>query len=105
MGVMKHSKMSGPILSARKLSVHSINEMLISLQTLTLNELREKIKVCSSDIKNDIKLIHKLWDDIDRVNKRYSDLLERCLKMAGEINDLRSKLDRVDLCEHCKWMK
>ena len=99
-------------MSARKLSVHSINEMLIGLQTLTLNDLREKIKICCTDIKNDIKIIRKLYDDIDRVNRRYSDLLaekrylfETCLKMGAEINSLRHKLDRVDLCENCKWMK
>lgn len=87
------------VISVRKLSVHSINGMLMDLQTLSVHELREKIKVCCSEIKNDIKIIRKLYDDIDRLNRRYSDLMaekryvfERCLKLASEVNELRSKL-------------
>ena len=100
--------MNNPI-SSRKLSVHSINEMLISMQTLSVHELRQKNKLCCSEIKNDIKIIHMLYDDIDRVNKRYRDLmaerrylLERCHELAREVNELRSDLSRVNICEHCE---
>ena len=84
---------------ARKLSVHNINEIIINLQALQVNELRDTIKICAADIKNDIKIITKVYDDIDRVNKRYRNilaerryLLERCHKMGAEINELKKFL-------------
>ena len=96
-------------INARKLSVSNINEILIKIESLSVHELRDTIKICASDIKNDIKIITKVYEDIDRVNKRYRDilaerryLLEKVHKMGAEINSLRHKLNRVTMCEHCK---
>ena len=94
---------------ARKLSVSSINEILINLQRMSTNELRDTIKICAADLKNDIKIISKLYDDIDRVNKRYRDilaerryLLEKCHTLASEINNLKKTIRSIAMCEHCK---
>ena len=94
---------------ARKLSVQDINEILIKIQSLSISELRDTVKICAADIKNDIKVINKVYDDIDRVNKRYRNtlaerryLLERCHVLGAEINSLRHKLDRGTMCKYCK---
>ena len=72
-------------------------------------ELRDTIKIMASDLKNDIKIIHKNYDDIDRVNNRYRNilserryLLERTHVLAAEINSLKNKLPRIAMCEYCK---
>ena len=94
---------------ARKLSVQDINEILIKIESLCVHELRDTIKICAADLKNDMKIICKVYDDIDRVNERYRKilaerryLLERCHVLGAEINDLRRKLDRVSMCKYCK---
>ena len=94
---------------ARKLSVSNINEILINLQRMSTQELRDTIKICATDLKNDIKIICKNYDDIDRVNKRYRDilaerrfLLEKCHTLAAEINSLKKTIRSIAMCEHCK---
>ena len=81
----------------------------MSIECMTIHELRDTIKIMASDLKNDIKIIHKNYDDIDRVNSRYRNiiaerryLLERCHVLAAEINGLKNKLARVAMCEYCK---
>ena len=58
-------------IQVRKLNVSSINEILIGLQRMGTQELRDTIKIMSSDLKNDMKIIQMNYDDIDRVNNRY----------------------------------
>ena len=94
---------------ARKLSVSNINEILIGLQRMSTQELRDTIKIMAADLKNDIKIIHKNYDDIDRVNSRYQNilaerryLLEKCHTLAAEINSLKSRIARVAMCDQCK---
>ena len=72
-------------------------------------ELHDTIKIMASDIKNDIKIISKNYDNIDRVNNRYRNilserryLLERTHVLAAEINSLKNKLARIAMCEYCK---
>ena len=96
-------------LCARKLSVSNINEILINLQRMSTNELRDTIKICAADLKNDIRIISKVYDDIDRVNKRYCDilaerryLLEKCHTLAAEINSLKKTIRSMVMCEHCR---
>ena len=81
----------------------------MNIECMTTHELRDTIKIMSSDLKNDIKIIHKNYDDIDRVNNRYRNiiaerryLLERCHALAAEINSLKNKLARIAMCEYCK---
>ena len=95
-------------LQLRKLSVSNINEILIKLQSMSTAELRDTIKIMGSDLKNDIKIIYKNYDDIDRVHERYRKilaerkyLLERTHVLAAEINSLKRKLARVVMCEQC----
>ena len=94
---------------ARKLDVSSINEILIGIQRMSVHELRDTIKIMSADLKNDIKIISKNYDDIDRINNRYRNilaerryLLEKCHTLASEINSLKSKIARVAMCDQCK---
>ena len=96
-------------IQVRKLSVTNINEILIKIQGMSTAELRDTIKIMASDIKNDIKIIHKNYDDIDRVNDRYRTilaqrryLLERTHVLASEINSLKNRLARIAMCDHCK---
>ena len=76
---------------------------------MSVAELRDTVKIMASDIKNDIKIIHRNYDDIDRVNNKYRNiladrryLLERTHVLAGEINSLKNKLARIAMCEYCK---
>ena len=76
---------------------------------MSVAELRDTIKICAADLKNDIKIIHKLYGDIDRVNKRYRDtlaerryLLEKCHTLASEINGLKQRIRSIAMCVHCK---
>ena len=94
---------------ARKLSVSGINEILINLQRMSTHELHDTIKICATDLKNDIKIISKQYDDIDRVNTRYRNilaerryLLEKCHTLAVEINGLKQRIRSITMCEHCK---
>ena len=94
---------------ARILTVSNINEILIGIQSMSTAELRDTIKIMATDLKNDIRIIHKNYDDIDRVNDRYRTilaerryLLERTHVLAAEINSLKNKLARVAMCSHCK---
>ena len=84
---------------ARKLSTSDINEILINLQRLSTAELRDTIKIMSTDLKNDMRIINNNYDTIDRVNKRYRDTLSerrylfwRCHELASEVNELKKKL-------------
>ena len=96
-------------IQARKLTVSNINHILMNIQCMSTSELQDTVKIMASDIKNDIKIIHKNYDDIDRVNDRYRTILaerrylfERCHALASEINSLKNKLARVVMCDHCK---
>lgn len=79
------------------------------IQSMSVAELRDTIKIMASDIKNDIKIIHKNYDDIDRVHERYRNilaerryLLERTHVLATEINNLKKTIRSIAMCEHCK---
>ena len=81
----------------------------MNIQSMSTSELRDTIKIMASDIKNDIKIIHKNYDDIDRVNNRYRNIIaerrylfERCHTLAAEINSLKNKLARIAMCDQCK---
>ena len=94
---------------ARKLNVSNINEILINLQRMSTQELRDTIKIMSTDLKNDIKIIHKNYDDIDRVNSRYRNILaerrylmEKCHTLAAEINNLKKTIRSIAMCDQCK---
>ena len=94
---------------ARKLTLSDINQTLMNIQSMSKSELQDTIKIMASDIKNDIKIIHKNYDDIDSVNARYRTilaerryLLERCHLLASEINELKNKLAGIAMCEYCK---
>ena len=96
-------------IQVRKLTVSNINQILMNIQTMSKAELQDTIKIMATDIKNDIKIIHKNYDDIDSVNARYRNilaerryLLERCHTLASEINSLKNKLARIAMCEYCK---
>ena len=96
-------------IQVRKLSVSNINEILIRIQSMSIAELRDTIKIMATDLKNDIKIINKGYDDIDRINSRYRDilaerryLLEKCHTLAAEINSLKNKIARVAMCDQCK---
>ena len=87
----------------------NINHILMNIQAMSTAELQDTIKIMASDIKNDIKIIHKNYDDIDKVNERYRTILaerrylfERCHVLASEINGLKNKLARIAMCEYCK---
>ena len=76
---------------------------------MSVHELPDTIKICAADLKNDMKIMHKNYDDIDRVNVRYRNilserryLLERCHVLAAEINSLKRKIARVTMCEYRK---
>ena len=94
---------------ARKLSVSGINQILMNLQMMSTQELCDTIKIMSADLKNDMKIISKNYDDIDRVNNRYRNilaerryLLEKCHTLAAEINGLKNKITRFAICDQCK---
>ena len=81
----------------------------MNLQSLSTNELRGIIRIMAADIKHDIKMISYNFDRIDKVTKKWYDAMSerrnffnRCHELAAEINSLRSKLARVEMCELCK---
>ena len=96
-------------IQVRKLTLSNINQILMNIQSMSPAELHDTIKIMASDIKNDIKIIHKNYDDIDRVNARYSTILserrylfERCHTLAAEINSLKKTIRSIAMCDQCK---
>ena len=94
---------------ARKLSTSDINGILMNLQGLSTDELKGTIMIMAADLKNDMKIIRNNYDTIDKVTKKWydamskrRDLFDRCHELAAEINSLRNKLARVEICELCK---
>ena len=94
---------------ARKLSTSDINGILMNLQSLSTDELKGTIRIMAADLKNDMNIIRYNYDEVDKVNKRYRDtlterrhLFDRCHELAAEVNSLRNKLARVEMCESCK---
>ena len=94
---------------ARELSTSDINGILMNLQSLSTDELRGTIRIMASDLKNNMKIIRNNYDTIDKVTKKWydamskrQDLFDRCHELAAEVNSLRNKLARVEMCEFCK---
>ena len=95
---MKCTKEMSNQIYARKLSTSNINEILINLQSLSIAELHDTIKIMASDLKNDMKIIRNDYETIDRVNERFRkmlaekrSLIEKCHKLASEVNELKKK--------------
>ena len=83
---------------ARKLSTSDINEILIKIQSLSISELQDTIKIMASDLKNDMKIINNNYETIDRTHERFRkmlaekrNLIDKCHKLATEVNELKKK--------------
>ena len=81
----------------------------MNIQSLSIAELHDTIKIMASDLKNDMKIINNNYETIDRINERFRkmlaekrNLIDKCYKLAVEVNSLKNKLARVKMCESCK---
>ena len=93
---------------SRELSTSDINGILINLQSLSTDELKGTIRIMAADLKNDMKIIRNNYDEIDKVTKKWydamserRDMFDRCHELAAEVNSLKNKLARVEICEYC----
>ena len=93
----------------RELSTSDINVILIELLSFSTDELRGVIRIMAADLKHDMKMISYNFDRIDKVTKKFHDAMSerrnffnRCHELAAEINSLKNKLTRVEMCELCK---
>ena len=94
---------------SRELTTSDINGILIELLSFSTDELRGFIKIMAADLKLSIRMIRYNFDEIDKVTKRWYDAMSerrnffnRCHELAAEINSLRNKLARVEMCKYCK---
>ena len=83
---------------ARKLTTSDINEILMKIQSLSIAELHDTIKIMAADLKNNMKIIRNNYETIDRSQERFRkmldekrSLIDKCHKLAVEVNELKKK--------------